>query len=132
WGGYYVSKPADEDKFSVFRLLDFNRDAYHAALFAETFPSPPKLKHITAMSPFIGHAPFDARGLVVGNNEIRLIGGKPLSRDDLDGYMYYLEAHEVSQDEMNELSERLISLSYQPPLQVNLKIVDDKLVISEW
>lgn len=37
WGGVYASKGQDSEKYSIFRLLDFNREAYHAALYTEKF-----------------------------------------------------------------------------------------------
>ena len=130
WGGYYATIPADGGEISVFRILDFNRDAYHAALFSEKFREVPDLEEIAARQPFIGHAPIDAKGLL-HRDELRLIGGKPLSRDDLAGYMYYLEAHEVPEAEIDELIERLIEFSQQPPLRLRLEIVEEELVITE-
>ena len=41
WGGYYARRSVESGQFSVFRLLDFNRDAYHAAMFTEKFASLP-------------------------------------------------------------------------------------------
>ena len=130
WGGYYATIPADGGEISVFRLLDFDRDAYHAALFTEKFSTVPELEEIAAETPFIGHAPINARALL-NKDECRLIGGKPLTRDDLDGYMCYLQAHEVPQEEMDELAERIIGFSHQPPLSLHLEIVDEELVITE-
>jgi hypothetical protein len=130
WGGFYASIPAEGGDMTVFRLLDFNRDAYHAAMFAEKFSVLPTLEQLTSLTPFIGHAPIDARGLI-RDDDLRLIGSKPLTRADLEGYMYYLEAHEVPQAEMDELAERLISFSSEHPLRLQLEIVDDELLISE-
>jgi hypothetical protein len=94
WGGYYASISSDNSKISVFRMLDFNRDAYHAALFAEEFTDTPKLEQLKDLSPFIGHAPIDARSLLL-NDDLQMIGRQELSRSDLEGYIYYLEAHEA-------------------------------------
>ena len=130
WGGYYATIPAEGGEISVFRLLDFNRDAYHAVLFTDKFSTVPELEEIAAIEPFIGHAPIDTRALL-NKDELRLIGGKPLTRDDLYGYMCYLEGHEVPQKEMHELAEQLIDFSRQPPLSLHLEIVDEELVITE-
>jgi hypothetical protein len=130
WGGYYATIPADGSEISVFRLLDFNRDAYHAALFTAKFNTVPELEEIAEIEPFIGHAPIDTRALL-NKDELRLIGGKPLNRDDLDGYMCYLEAHEVPREQTHELVEQLLDFSHQPPLSLHLEIVDEELVITE-
>ena len=130
WGGYYASIPADGGEISAFRLLDFNRDAYHAALFAEKFTAIPTLDELVTLSPFIGHAPIDARALV-RDDKLRLIGGKPLNYDDIEGYMYYLDNCGVPQEEMDELAKKIIAFSHEPPLSIRLKIVGEKLVISE-
>jgi hypothetical protein len=80
WGGYYASIPADNNEISVFRLLDFNRDVYHAVLFSNKFTTVPTLEELTMLSPLICHAPIDARALV-REDELRLIGGKPIARE---------------------------------------------------
>ena len=129
WGGYYASIPLDGGEIRIFRLLDFNQYAYHAALFTEKFATVPTVEELLSLSPFIGHAPIDARALVLQDDELRLIGDRALSGDDLEGYMTYLEAHEVAEDKQNELAERLIAYSTEPPLSLRLEIVDDELVI---
>jgi len=113
----------------LFRLLDFNRDAYHAALFNENFLEIPSLDKIIALVPFIGHVPIDARGLL--NANIQLVGGTPLTSEDLEGYMLYLEYHDVSADKRRELTEQLVSFSYEPPLNLHLEIKEDELHISK-
>ena len=64
WGGYYASREQPNGPVGIFRLLDFNRDAYHAALYKEEFSDVPSLVKIVSLSPFVGHAPIDARGLL--------------------------------------------------------------------
>ena len=130
WGGYYGSTDPESGKISVFRLLDFNRDAYHAALFKEKFDRMPTLEEVTELSPFIGHAPIDARGMV-RHNDLQYLGCKPLSREELEGYAYYLEAHEVTSNDIEELFARILGFNAEPPLQLRLEIIDDELVISE-
>ena len=130
WGGYYASTESEGGHISVFRILDFNRDAYHAALFKEKFTVTPKLKELTALTPFIGHAPIDARGLL-RNKDLQFLGSKALSRDDLQGYAYYLEANEVTPVEIEELIVRILGITIELPLRLHLEIVDDQLAISE-
>lgn len=130
WGGYYASIPEDSGETSVFRLLDFNRDAYHAALFTDKFTTIPTLSELVELSPFIGHAPVDARAFV-SNDDLRLIGGKPLTHDDLEGYMYYLNEYGLSKEETDGLVEQIISFSHEPPLSIRLEIVGEELIISE-
>lgn len=73
FGGYYASIPEDGSAVSVFRLLDIDRFAYHAALYQERFANLPTVEQLAAIRPFIGHAPIDTR-LLVGEAEVRLIG----------------------------------------------------------
>ena len=128
WGGFYASQCMESGEFSVFRLLDFNQHAYHAALYKKRFSTIPAEAAIIALSPFIGHVPFDTRELL-GKDRPILIGSKPLSLEDLDGYMYYLEDHEVDKDERRSLTQRLIESSNEPPLKLRLQIADEELEI---
>jgi hypothetical protein len=128
WGGFYASQCVDSREISVFRLLDFNQHAYHAALYKKRFSTLPAEEEIVALSPFIGHVPVDTRALL-GKDRPILIGRKPLSPEDLNGYMYYLEDHEVDEDERMSLTQRLIEFSNEPPLKLRLQIVDEELEI---
>lgn len=130
WGGFYACTSTDESEISIIRILDFNRDAYHAALFAETFETIPRGDAVEALSPFIGHVPIDAKGLL-NNETMVLIGRKPLTRDCLEGYMYYLEEFEVPEDEREELINSLIALSKDDPLKLRLYLSNDELQIEE-
>ena len=105
WGGYYASLSSENNKVSVFRMLDFNQDVYHAALFAEKFTNTPNLEQLKNLFPFIGHAPIDARSLL-HNDDLQMIGHQELSHSDLEGYIYYLEAHNVPQEEVDDLVEK--------------------------
>lgn len=129
WGGYYVSQREETGQFGVFRLLDFNQYAYQAALFREEFASVPSLEEILSLSPFIGHVPMAARGLV--RPSIQLVGSVPLTPADLEGYRIYLEHHGVSLQEQDELETRIIGFSHEAPLPLRLEIVGDELRISE-
>ena len=131
WGGYYASISSDDKQVSVFRMLDFSRDAYHAALFAKKFTHAPNLEQLKDLSPFISHTPIDARSLLL-NDDLQMIGRQELSRSDLEGYIYYLEAHEVSQEEIDDLIAKILGFSRdEPPLRLRLQIIEDQLVISE-
>lgn len=130
WGGYYASIPVNGGEISVFRLLDLNRDAYHVALFAEKFTAIPTFEELVALFPFIGHAPIDARALV-RDDELRLMGVQPLTHEDLEGYMYYLDHFGVLQAEIDKLVERIMGFSHEPPLRIHLEIVGEELVISD-
>jgi hypothetical protein len=130
WGGYYLSRKEGADHFSLFRILDFNRNAYHAALFREKLADVPSLDDVLSLTPFIGHAPIDARGLV-RRAPLQLIGGAPLTDEDLAGYMVYLERHGVAAEERDELLKRAIEFSHDSPLGLRLTIVGDKLMIEE-
>ena len=61
-----------------------------------------------------------------------MIGRQELSHSDLEGYIYYLEAHEVSQEEIDDLIEKILGFSRdEPPLRLRFQIIEDQLVISE-
>ncbi len=130
WGGYYATISEDEEQISVFRLLDFNRDAYHVSLFSEKFEHVPSIKDIESLSPFAGHAPIDSRGLL-NYKKIVLIGSKDLTKEDLVGYMYYLEHFEVSEEERSKLTSSLIGFGKEPPLKITLSIKDGELQLNE-
>ncbi len=118
WGGYYAARDPEDGKFHVFRLLDFQQEAYHAALFRETFADLPTLAAVTALSPGIGHAPMASGTLLTP--PIQLLGAVPLTPADLEGYLIYLEHGGTSADERSALATRLISFSYEPPLRLRL------------
>lgn len=126
WGGYYASQEESGD-YRLFRLLDFNIQAYHASLFSQTFAHLPTLDDALTLSPFIWHAPIDARGFV--NRNPVLLGGPPLNRDALEGYAAYLEHHGVSGEELTELLDRVIGFSQAEPMTLILEIVDGELVM---
>lgn len=130
WGGFYAGISKDNGAISVFRLLDFNQNAYHIAIYQEDFQHIPSEKEILSLSPYIGHAPIDSKGLL-NYEEITLINTKQLTTEDLVGYMYYLEEFEVSEKERKELSQSLINYSKEPPLKLRLAIVKGELQISE-
>ena len=130
WGGFYATTTPDDDEFSVFRLLDFNRDSYHIALYDEQFDSVPKFDDISATGPYIAHTPIDVKALL-NKKEILLIHAKPLVSEDLEGYMSYLEAHGVPQEKLDEIVQRLIGFSNGPPLRLHLEMVDEELVITQ-
>lgn len=130
WGGYYAAIPKEEDEISIFRLLDFNRDAYHIAMFAEKFNSVPKESEIMNLSPFVGHAPIASKGLL-NYKEIVLISSSTLTEDDLVGYMYYLEQFGVSKEDREKLSKDLVAFAKEPPLKLRLSIENDQLKLNE-
>jgi hypothetical protein len=130
WGGYYASREEGEDQYGVFRLLDFNRDAYHVALFKEKFAAVPTLQDVVQLSPVIGHAPFDSKALLRAR-EIRLLGGTALTEDDLEGYRLYLEHHGVGKDDIDKLFRTVIGFGHQPPMKIMLTLIDGELGITE-
>ena len=75
FGGYYASKEENSEQYSIFRLLDFGPDAYHAALFSRKFDRVPTIDALVGLSPFIGHAPIDSHALL-RERDLQLIGGR--------------------------------------------------------
>lgn len=130
WGGYYASVSIETNEISVFRLLDFNRDAYHIAIYRETFESIPEKSAVDSLSPFIGHAPLDTRSLLL-NKKVVLLGSDPLKREDLEGYMYYLQEFDVSESEREKLIKSLIEFGLEKPILLRLFKVDEKLQIQK-
>jgi hypothetical protein len=130
WGGYYASVSREDNEISVFRLLDFNRDAYHIAMYRETFESIPEKSVVKSLSPFIGHAPLDTRSLLL-NKKVVLLGSEPLEREDLDGYMYYLQEFDVSEAEREKLITSLIAFGMESPLPLRLFKTGEELQIQE-
>ncbi len=130
WGGYYASISDNGDEISVFRLLGFNRDAYHIAMYKEKFEAIPTVEYIKSLTPFIWHAPIDSKALL-NEKRVTLLGSVPLKRSDLEGYIYYLKEFEVSDKEVDELVLSLISFSKQGPLSLNLYIENGELHIQE-
>jgi hypothetical protein len=130
WGGYYVSKDKNSGQYSVFRLLDFNRYAYHAAIFKERFSETPKPEDILTLTPYIGHAPIDAKALL--NDELVILAAiAPLKKEDLEGYRFYLEHNEMTESDIDDLFRNIIEFSNQPSLKLSLELVDGELEISE-
>ncbi|MBK1829036.1 hypothetical protein [Haloferula rosea] len=129
WGGYYVSR-GEDGKFSLIRILDFNVDAYHAAMFTEKFEKIPTLDQVKKLSPFVGHAPIDSKALL-NRVDLTYLGSEKLKEDDLDGYSYYLEAHQVDEDEVKKLMTRIIGFSGNKPMILELSLKDGELQISE-
>lgn len=131
WGGYYCSREKDSDRYSVFRLLDLNRDAYHIAIFRERFAVPPPLAELLQLSPYIGHAPIDTRALL-RERELTLLGARPLVADDLTGYAYYLEEFEATDEEVADLFERIIGFSNEDAVRYRLSLdAEGELLIDE-
>ena len=130
WGGYYVSKEKDKEEYSLLRLLDFNQQAYHAAIYQEKFSEIPLIEDILKLSPMIGHAPIDSKALA-GKKEIHLVGSKELVSSDLEGYEYYLEHFEVEEKERKQLISDIIGFSKEPPLKLSLQVIGDELIIKE-
>jgi hypothetical protein len=130
FGGLYASTKAGTGEVSLFRLLDFNVDAVHLAVYAQKFDALPSAADVKALSPFVWHAPIDARTLL-RDDDLHLIREDPLSREDLDGYVVYLEDMGVSEPERNELVQRVMALSRKGRIQVRLSAVDDTLVVEE-
>ena len=129
WGGYYSSQDKD-GKFSVFRLLDFNINTYHAAFYTETFENIPTKEEVLKLSPFLEHAPIDSKALL-NEKELSLICGKELEIVDLTGYSYYLTRGEEENEELKEFLDSVVSFSKNPPMTLLLSIENEKLDIKE-
>lgn len=130
WGGYYACKEQESGKFTLFRLLDFNQESYHYALFSEEFEELPTIEDIKNLKPFIGHIPHGTASLLLCDS-LTLIHRKPLTQEDLDGYIYYLSEFNVSKDELDELIKDIIEFSYQMTLPIILYKSNGELQIEK-
>lgn len=130
WGGFYACVSHDCDGISIMRMLDFNRDAYHAALFNERFDDIPEPGVVDTLSPFVGHVPVDAKALL-RNQRMVLVGRQPLTPADLAGYMLYREQTHMPEDERNELTNTLIRFGTDDPLSLRLSILNGELQVEE-
>ena len=131
WGGFYASREVGDENYTVFRILDFNSDSYHAALYREKFSELPKLEDVVKLSPFMGHAPIDSKALA-RDKEIHLLGSEVIEASDLEGYAYFLKYFKVEAGEIQELMTRIIEFSAEPPMKLSLEIVGEDLEIQEW
>ena len=130
FGGLYASTSLETGKVSLFRLLDFNVDAVHVSVYQEKFDAVPSVADVKALSPWIHHAPIDARTML-RDDDLQLIGEGPLSPEDLEGYVMYLEEMGVSESDRGEIVERAMTLSGKGRIRVRLRAVDDTLVVEE-
>ena len=130
FGGLYASMNIETGKVSLFRLLDFNVDAIHVTMYEQTFDAVPTAADVRALSPFIWHAPIDARTLL-RDDDLELIGENPLSPEDLDGYLTYLEAIGMSEDERRTRVQELMAFSRKRGIRVRLRADGDRLVVEE-
>ena len=126
FGGWYASAAPDTGDVSVFRLLDFNVQAVHVTLYGQKFRSVPSATEVRVLSPFILHAPIDARTLL-RDDELHFIAADPLSEGNLAGYMTYLEHMGMAEADRRALLQQLIGFSHAKPMRLRLRVVDDKL-----
>jgi hypothetical protein len=117
FGGYYASKKNNE--FSIIRLLDFGRSAYHIQLFQEKFDHLPAFDEVKELWPFVWHIPISLSGLL-DSEQYELIGHKKLDEQSLVGYEEYLKQMGVNEASIKERVDDLIDYSNEPPLKVRL------------
>ena len=129
WGGYYASQSEDDDAFTVFRLLDLDQYGYQAALYREKFDKCPAMADVGHLLPFIGHAPIAIGSLLHARN-LKLIGRRPLTHEDLEGYMLYLDMHDVPAEERQALSAKLIGFGDEEPVPLTVEEVAGEVVVS--
>jgi hypothetical protein len=130
FGGVYASTDVETGKVSLFRLLDFNVDAVHVAMYQQRFDAVPGAAEVRALSPMILHAPIDARTLL-RDDELQLIAESPLSAEDLMGYVAYLEDMGMPEHDRGALVQQVIALSRKRGIRVRLRADGDTLVVEE-
>ena len=129
WGGYYASQSVDDDSFTVFRLLDLDQYGYQAALYREKFDRCPTMADVAHLVPFVGHVPM-AIGSLLHERNLKLIGRRPLTHQDLEGYMLFLEQHDVPAEERQALAAKLIGFGDQDPVPLTVEEVAGEMIVS--
>jgi hypothetical protein len=127
WGGYYSSE--EDGKLGVFRLLDFNKDAYHVQLFKEKFEDIPSDKELKKLSPAVLHAPFGVGGLL-HRKSLRLIAHSTLDKHTLRGYAEFLKQQGHDEVYVKEMIDRLITFSKEGPTKVRLVVKNKQTIVS--
>ena len=131
WGGYYaVREPVG---YTVFRLLDINTSILHVQSFDNIFETPPSLEQITLLRPQIAHMPLTPVNLMSweGSSDITLIGSRPLTPDDLEGYKEYLAAMGATPEAIAEVVAQLVASSLRPPMNARLTAAANGDVVIE-
>ena len=129
WGGFYTHLKEDGNGYSIFRLLDFNKDAIHISFYNEEFTEKPSIEDVSSLRPFIQHTPFEMPS-ILNYKELTLIGPCPLDEDDLFGYRTYLEMHEAPDDYIEETFGNIMAFSMQPPMKVRSEETDGGIELS--
>ncbi len=117
WGAYYTSK--QDGKFGVFRLLNFNKDAFHIQMFREKFDKSPSFNDVKALKPAAWHIPMSVAGLL-HRDEFTIIGHEELDRHALMGYEEYMRQNGLEEAAIEKMIRRLMEYSSQPPMKVRL------------
>ena len=119
WGGYYTYREKKDGPFSVFRLLDFNKDALHYALYSEEFKERPSIKNIVKLKPMIGHIPQEL-GVLTNWLDLELTGNSPLTDEDLFGYSVYLNELGADKAFVEDRFANLKGFNKEEPLKFRL------------
>jgi len=123
WGGWYTQQ-SEDGSWTVFRLLDINRDAYHSTLFRDRFSERPTFEQAIGLQPYALHVPIAAGRLV--HYPATLIGATPLQLEDLYGYDVYLEqAAGMPDPDRRVFLQKLVGFSTQPPLDFRMGFAPD-------
>lgn len=121
WGGYYSYRNKSDNLYHVFRLLDFNKDAFHYALYDVDFKTPPTLEQILEHRPFIQHVPQELEA-IMNMADLKLVGVTPLRDEDLFGYRLFLDEPNAHEEAVTEVFSNLKRYNQEPPLQLRLTL----------
>lgn len=131
WGGFYCTKSPDDELYSLFRLLDFNRLDYHIAIYSEKFETLPTFAEVKDLRPFIGHTPLSTKS-IFNKPELHLVGAIPLQEKCLSGYRYYLQDSGYSNSEIDDQLLRLQESSLQPAVSLRVRLVNGSVEIDVY
>jgi hypothetical protein len=124
-GGYYANKTAGNNTadgmYEIQRLLDIDEEtwAYHGQLFSEEFDHIPAFDEVQGLSPWISHVPIDIDDLI-RSKELTLLGHRPLTTADTEGYAVYLTEMGYEPAEIEPYINELLERSKLPPEKVTL------------
>jgi len=129
WGGYYSQRAGKNGGYSIWRLLDFNVDAVHKALWMgepREFDHAPTLEEAleSTQGKHPTHVPIAAASLILAE-ELEFLGSRPITGSDLEGYRLYLEHFEVEATKIDQILDRIEVFSQREPLVLRLEADGD-------
>jgi|GEM_PF-5179114 len=130
-GGLYAYKDTTSTEYHLFRLITCNAMAngtLHVQPYQESFDDVSGVESAGQLQPTAQHLPINLRTAMTWS-ELRLLGSKPFTAQDLAGYGLYLaEAQGLTESEAALRIERIVKLSQLPAVTATVTYDDDSRV----